>query len=127
MVRGMEWKRVALAVALVAGCHRPDVPAVTPAPLRDQARLVLEAHCGECHIRGYDSAKAGALGIFDLMEADWATRMTEPQLRNALWRLGEPFDEHAQPRAVPEADQKLFERFVEAELHRREAAQAGRP
>ncbi len=40
--------------------------------------------------------------------------MTGAQLRNALWRLGEPLDEHAQPRSVPDSDRKTFERFVAA-------------
>lgn len=48
-------------------------------------------------------------------------RMTEAQLRNAAWRLGEPIDEHARPRAVPADARATFARFVDAELARRRA------
>lgn len=89
--------------------------------VRDEARLLLEEHCGECHIAGFPTAQPGALRVFDLMEVDWPARMTEAQLRNAAWRLGEPIDEHARPRAVPADARATFARFVDAELARRRA------
>jgi len=58
--------------------------------LRDDARIVLERHCGRCHVREYPTALPGALAVFDLRKPDWSARMSDAQLRSALWRLGEP-------------------------------------
>ena len=124
---------VVLLVQLLVGCHRAPVDVRLDAgaekesltQLRDQARLLLESHCGECHIQGYPTARAGALRVFDLMEADWSAPMTEAQLRNALWRLGELLDEHANPRNVSESDRAIFKRFVDAEVERRQTLGQG--
>jgi hypothetical protein len=73
----------------------PDADVSTPAlsdrdALREECRLILERHCGLCHIREYSTAQPGALAVFDLREQEWSARMSNEQLRNAHWRLGEP-------------------------------------
>ena len=47
----------------LAACNA--APAPSPA-LRDEARLVLERNCGECHVSAYPTAREGALAVFDL-------------------------------------------------------------
>ncbi len=97
--------------ALWVGCGR-----AAPPVLREQARVILKRHCGECHDPSRPTALAGALAIFDVSEADWARRMDERQLRSALWRLGEPIPPDGRANDVGDAERALFARYVEAEL-----------
>lgn len=71
-------------------------PTPTPAaepPLsqaRDEARLVLEARCGACHVGAYPTAVPGALAIYDLSQTEWASTLTKPQREDILGRLADP-------------------------------------
>ena len=117
-------RRALVAAVVLFGCEKPaELPAVAAKSehevSRDDARVVLETHCGECHIAGYPTAREGALRVFDLMKPDWAAMMSEAQLRNAVWRLSEPLDMHGNERAVPAADQERMKKFVELEVKRR--------
>jgi hypothetical protein len=118
----MEAVRSLLVLALLGASCRSRVPPAAAAAdfpqLREQARLVLEAHCGECHLQGYDSTRPGALAIFDLDEPDWSSRMSERQLRSVVVRIKNDLDMNEQPRLIPAADQAVVERYVEAAIER---------
>jgi mono/diheme cytochrome c family protein len=118
----------ALLVAVLAvGCRRAAAPNELAA-LREHARGILERHCGECHVPERSTALAGALAVFNLRQADWAQRMSERQLRNALWRLGEPIPPEGRPNDVSDAERAAFSRYVEAEIaHRSISLPAGAP
>jgi hypothetical protein len=85
--------------------------------LIEEARVVLEAHCGQCHVGSYETALPRALAVYDLTDPDWSTRLTDGQLRSALGRLRDPIalDGEAK-REVPAHDLALFQRFVDEEL-----------
>ena len=108
--------------ACAGGCARRAPSPTVDDDGRDRARLVLEEHCGECHIGGSDTAITAALRVFDLTEPDFTARMSDAQLANALWRLGEPLDEHARPRVVTTADRALVASFIALERARRARA-----
>lgn len=78
---------------------------------REAARFVLETHCGDCHRPDQPEAQRGALAVFDLSRADFASTMSEEQLRESQRRL-EDGD-------APDADRDAFGQFVDAELARR--------
>jgi hypothetical protein len=50
------------------------------AVLREEARALLERHCGECHVGTRPTARPGALAVFDLVQQDWSARMSVQQL-----------------------------------------------
>jgi hypothetical protein len=123
----------AVVVALVAaGCRRAappaaPQPATPPAaaaapvvavaavnPHREEAREILTMHCGKCHRSDLPTAKAKALAVYDLTEADWSARMSRPQLEDALGRLRKNSD-------VPKGEAERFAEFVTAERARRDA------
>ena len=109
-------------LTLVASCRgcatEPD-----PLPsLREDARAVLSQRCGECHDPTRSTALPGALAVFDVSEPDWSSRMTDAQLRNALWRLGEPIPPEGRANDVSDAERALFGRYVEIETRRRGAS-----
>jgi hypothetical protein len=80
---------------------------------RAQARAVLKsARCDRCHDSSVSSENARALAVYDLVEADWPSRMTEKQLPKLLTRL----------KGAPPADQKTVREFIAAELRSRVAA-----
>ena len=80
---------------------------------RAQARGVLKsARCDQCHDSSVGSENARALAVYDLVEADWPSRMTEKQLPKLLTRL----------KSAPPADQKIVREFIAAELKGRVAA-----
>lgn len=90
--------------------------------LRDEARLILEEHCGSCHLPDYPTTIGAALAVFDLSQEEWAATMSEEQLHDASNRLGEdlaPGGPDGTPLNVPEADRTLFEQYVASELARR--------
>jgi hypothetical protein len=87
--------------------------------LRDRARLVLEPRCGSCHISSYESAKPGALAIFDLAAIEWSEKMSELQLKDALYRLDGPLPPDGHDSDVTPEEKALFLRFIEAELSAR--------
>jgi hypothetical protein len=90
--------------------------------LRDDARLVLERYCGECHVRDNPTALPGALAVFDLREPDWSARMSDAQLRSAAWRLGEPLPPDGRLGDVTPEERARFQRYVDAELGQHERA-----
>jgi hypothetical protein len=80
---------------------------------RAQARGVLKsARCGQCHDSSISSENARALAVYDLVDEDWPSRMTETQLPKLLTRL----------KGAPKADQKIVREFIAAELKGRVAA-----
>jgi hypothetical protein len=87
--------------------------------LRDDARLILEQHCGVCHVRDSPGAVAGALAVYDLRELEWSARMSDVQLRSATWRLGEPLPPEGSANTVTPEERARFERYVDAEIVRR--------
>ena len=119
----------ALALGLVAGAACvPDAGAAGRdggAPrrscddTREEARAILVKYCGECHVGSRPTAKAKALRVFDLDEMDFAARMSQRQLRNAAWRLGEPLDGRARPLKVSAEERAAFQKFVDAQAERR--------
>jgi hypothetical protein len=93
--------------------------------LRDDARLVLEQHCGRCHIRDYPTALPRALAVFDLREPDWSARMSNAQLDSAIWRLGEPLAPDGDTNGVTPEERARFQRYVDAERARRARLDGG--
>jgi hypothetical protein len=80
---------------------------------RAQAREVLKsARCDQCHDSSVSSENARALAVYDLVEADWPSRMTAAQLPKLLTRL----------KSAPPADKKIVRDFIAAELKGRGAA-----
>jgi mono/diheme cytochrome c family protein len=86
---------------------------------RDDARLVLERHCGACHVSAYDTALPGALAVYDLLEEEWAVRATDLQLRDIVFRLGEPLGPGADALEVTPEERATVERYVDEEIARR--------
>jgi hypothetical protein len=112
--------RICLLLCLVA-CHSD----AKRARLRDEARLVLERHCGNCHVPESPSALPGALAVYNLGELEWAAHMTAAQLQKLGERVkeGEFFDEHdvrnrdrKPPEAPSEAEQAVVRDYVRIEL-----------
>ncbi|MCB9547666.1 MAG: hypothetical protein H6706_17705 [Myxococcales bacterium] len=93
--------------------------------LRDDARLVLERHCGECHIGTLPTALPAALAVYDLARLEWAATLTDAQLTGLAGRLAEgsaffdPFDARnagQRPPPAPTADEQAVVRtYVAAE------------
>jgi hypothetical protein len=135
----MSWARAALALlasATLVGCRAksaaPDdasAPIATAssdrAALRDDARLLLERHCGPCHLAGEPGALPAALAVFDLREEEWSARMTDGRLREALRRLGEPLPPDGAPNDVSDAERARFARFADGEILRHARSDAG--
>src|SRR5262245_56088696 len=94
--------------------------------LRDQSRLILERHCGRCHIREYPTAVPRALAVFDLREPEWSRRMSDAQLTSAVWRLGEPLPPDGVPNEVSDEERAQFKRFVEVEMAERAHLDGGK-
>jgi hypothetical protein len=102
-LRGFAWK-----------APLPQSAQLARTPL-EEARAVLESHCGECHNSTLPTAKTAALRIFDLKEPDFAATMSDAQLSKALGRVEGLGDQEALDR---------IRKFVTAERqHRRIALQ----
>ena len=77
---------------------------------RMRARQMLKsAGCGKCHDSSVSADNSRALAVYDLVNADWAARMSDAQLPRLLLRL----------KSAPKADQKVVRDFIVAELQRR--------
>ena len=105
-------------LALLAGCSDPPraiptraAPAEPPRSAREDARWVLESDCGGCHRPDQPTAQPGALAVFDLSRPDFAERMTDTQLADAVVRVEEG--------EFPPSHRDTLAAFVEAELARR--------
>jgi hypothetical protein len=109
-----------LAVLSLAGCARPAPHHLVNVRevLRDDARLVLERHCGQCHIGAYPSALPRALAVFDLSQTEWSSKMSAAQLKNALARLSAPLAPDGAQNDVTPAERETFGRFVDFEQAR---------
>ncbi len=55
--------------------------------LREDARAVIETHCGACHNPGSGHSKTEALAVFDLVEVEWAGRLSKAQLEDMVVRM----------------------------------------
>jgi hypothetical protein len=129
---------IAVAACVLAGCHAGSPHGPQPLAVnREQARSTLAQHCGTCHASSLPSALPGALAVFDLDQPDRSARMSDAQLRNASWRLGETLHQmmpgHARPDAggisplewpndIFDGDRKQFQRFIELEIKHRSSA-----
>ena len=94
----------------------PQSAQLARAPLeevREQARAVLESHCGRCHNSTLPTAKPAALQIFDLKEPDFAATMSDAQLSKAIGRVEGLGDQEALDR---------IRKFVTAERQHRRLA-----
>ena len=94
--------------------------------LRESARELLDANCGECHTRGLPTALPRALAVYDLTELDWSHSMSDAQLREAERRLRAPVAPtrgEAEVRPIHASDAALgrFQRYVQLETERRAA------
>jgi len=121
-----------LAISALCGaalCACGEEPAAPPASalasaltehvrLRDDARIVLERWCGQCHISAYDSALPRALAVFDLSEPEWSARMSTTQLEDARGRVR---DRRGPEGDLPITDDEIaiVERYVAHEIERR--------
>jgi mono/diheme cytochrome c family protein len=130
----MLFSRALLVVlsAAITSCSKPSAPkpdAVPPAPtdaesreiLRESARELLDANCGECHTSGFPTALPRALAVYDLMQLDWAHSMSDTQLRDAEGRLHGPLaptlgEAEARPMRASDAELDRFHRYVELEI-----------
>jgi hypothetical protein len=110
-----------------AGSADAGAPRDERLALRDDARLILERHCGSCHIPDYPTALPRALAVFNLREPDWSARMTDAQLHSAEWRLGEPLAPDGADNDVTQDERARLTRYVEAELARRSRGDGGGP
>jgi mono/diheme cytochrome c family protein len=120
---------------LAASCSKPSVTKSDAGPvaatdteslevLRESARELLDANCGECHTRGLPTALPRALTVYDLTQLDWSRRMSDDQLREAERRLREPLaptrgEEEVRPIRASDAELDRFRRYVEHETGRR--------
>ena len=128
-----------LAVAaLVAACRSSDLPRLPLPPeppsrkegdlakdLAQDARQILDVHCGTCHREDSPDALPGALAVFNLNHDDWYAGLPEARLENAAGRIrGLVGQDPAAARAfggpVTSTEEARFRRFVDAELARRE-------
>jgi hypothetical protein len=106
-------------MVLLCACKAEQPGAPDVERLREEARVVLEDSCGQCHVGTYQTALPRALAIFDLSEKDWSARMSKAQLESARWRLTQPLPPDGEENHVSLHDRELFSRFVDAELARR--------
>ncbi len=85
----------AVLVFLASACTQAQPPSVSANPAAEDVfqqrhegvRLVFERHCGTCHRADLPSAQPGALAVFTINEPDWSARMSESQLRSAIYRI----------------------------------------
>jgi hypothetical protein len=112
------WSAALLAL-VAAGCGQASVDEARRVDLRDRSRLVLEAHCGTCHLPWLDTSLDWALNVFDLSEEEWASRMDERQRLDVVNRLTRDrapgADGDGARMTVPEAEQALVKAFLETE------------
>ena len=112
----------AFAIVTLAACRGADAKPAALTAQREETRAILLQHCGECHDPARKSALPAALAIFDATATNWSAHMTPAQLRNALWRLGEPIPPEGRPNDVSDDERARFGRYVEAEIAARSAS-----
>jgi len=72
-----------IIVTIASSCHKNPSP-IQEKPLvkaRDRARLIMERHCGNCHIPESHQALPRALAVYNLRQEEWAKNMREDQLK----------------------------------------------
>jgi hypothetical protein len=101
---------------------------------RNDARAVLERHCGTCHREDSPTAQARALAIFNLNDLDWSWRASDAQLQHIRFRVenlrpmaGEPgdFDLGSFGKVTTPAEVEAVRLFVDAEIAARARATSG--
>jgi hypothetical protein len=120
-------KRGLMMACLLSACGEPATPAADAtehAHLRDDARLVLESYCGQCHIHEYETSLPRALAVFDLSELEWSGTMSDTQLEDARGRVR---DRRGPDGPLPITDEEVarVEAFVAHELAHRAAQPTG--
>ena len=125
--------RLLLALMLAACGRTQQAPAASLAPapevrtakaralarhavLREEARALLERHCGECHVGTRPTARPGALAVFDLVEQEWSARMSAQQLSSLERRIA--------GKGLAERQRAHLHEYVTGEQARRAAAPA---
>src|SRR5262245_51764877 len=115
----------AIAALLFLGACPAQTPAPAPAELLvENARIVLEKHCGRCHISTYETALPRALAIFDLLDNHWNAQLTPQQLASAKARIDAVETIDGEPSEVTSEERALIAKFVAAELELRNDAQS---
>lgn len=74
---------------------------------REDARLVVEIYCGECHRRDmaeYNPDAGHALDVFDLWTPDWAATLSKAQLGQ--------FEERLEAQGALPAEVSIVEAYV---------------
>jgi hypothetical protein len=103
------------AALATAGCHRAPPPP-SENPYREPARAILERRCGDCHRADAPRRQARALAVFTLNDVDFAARMSDTQLGDALGR----FTGEIAPRDdISDEEARTMAAFVGAERARR--------
>jgi hypothetical protein len=85
-------RSLSVLVLIASACTQsrsPPIPAAEDSfkQSHESVRLVLERHCGTCHRADLPTAQPVALAVFAINEPDWSARMSEAQLRSALYRI----------------------------------------
>jgi hypothetical protein len=123
MTRFACWALLACALASCRRADRTSAASVSTdaAPLTssnvDDARLVLEKHCGLCHLDDSPRADARALAVFDLRRPDWYASISPEQFKSARTRLADA-PTGGDPASADEV--ATFDAFVTQEIARRE-------
>jgi mono/diheme cytochrome c family protein len=91
----------------------PAGDAADPAS-RDAARLVLERHCGACHIGASPTALPRALAVFDLSATEWAATLSDAQRTELVRRLDQPIPPDGRENDVSDEERAQVRRYVEA-------------
>jgi hypothetical protein len=105
-----------MTLVLSFGCARPEPLIASPrsmeehAGLKEETRDLAKPECGSCHQSSLETAKPGAIAVFDLDAEDWASRMNADRLYEFLVRIDGDLDESTRPRVRA---------FLESELARR--------
>ena len=125
--------RLLLALLLAACSRTEQAPAAAQAPapqaqapeprvvLREEARALVERHCGKCHVGTRPTARPAALAVFDLTEQDWSSRMSARQLGSLQRRVGGL----SRPAQVTELEWGHLQAYVAQEQARRVASAHG--
>lgn len=114
--------RIAIVFALVTafalgacrGGHpaRHGQPGAVDERLAEEARIILETHCGACHTGEFPSALPAALDIFDLSRVDWYATIEPRHHAGILGRLSTADMDLSRPTAAPDVDIARVRQFL---------------
>jgi hypothetical protein len=83
--------------------------------LAEQVKIVLESHCGACHMSILSTALPDALAVFDLSDGDgWDRGMTRERWASALGRLEHAAPDMGRPEPATPAEITLVRRYAGA-------------